>query len=209
MSQLFTSGGQSIGVSASASVFPMNIQDWSPLGWTGWISLQSKGLSRAFSCTTIWKYQFFGTQPSFIVQLSHPYMTTGKTIDLTIQTFLSKTMSLFFNTLSRFVFSNSILGTYQPGKFIFQCYIFLPFHTVHGVLKARILKWFAVPFSSRRSVQETVMRTIPKKKKCKKGKMVVWGSLTNSWEKKRSKGQRQKGKINPVECKVPKNSKER
>ena len=64
MSQLFASGGQSIGVSASASVFPMNIQDWSPLGWTGWISLQSKGLSRGFSNTTVQKHQFFGTQLS-------------------------------------------------------------------------------------------------------------------------------------------------
>ena len=62
MSQLFASGGQSIGVSASASVLPMNIQDWSPLGWTGWISLQSKGLSRVFSKTTVQKHQFFGTQ---------------------------------------------------------------------------------------------------------------------------------------------------
>ena len=64
MSQLFTSGGQSIGVSASTSVFPMNIQDWSHLGWTGWISLQSKGLSRLFSKTTVQKHQFFGAQPS-------------------------------------------------------------------------------------------------------------------------------------------------
>ena len=59
MSQLFTSGGQSIGVSASTSVLPMNTQDWSPLGWTGWISLQSKGLSRVFSNTTVQKHQFF------------------------------------------------------------------------------------------------------------------------------------------------------
>jgi len=59
MSQLFTWGGQSIGVSASASVLPMNTQDWSPLGWTGWISLQSKGLSRVSSNTTVQKYQFF------------------------------------------------------------------------------------------------------------------------------------------------------
>ena len=59
MSQLFASGGQSIGVSASASILPMNIQDWSPLGWTGWISLQSKGLSRVFSNTTVQKHQFF------------------------------------------------------------------------------------------------------------------------------------------------------
>ena len=64
MSQLFTSAGQSIGVSASTSVFPMNTQDWSSLGWTGWISLQSKGLSRVFSNTTVQKHQFFGTQPS-------------------------------------------------------------------------------------------------------------------------------------------------
>ena len=64
MSWFFSSGGQSIGVSASASVLPMNIQDWFPLGWTGWISLQSKGLSRVFSNTTVQKHQFFGTQLS-------------------------------------------------------------------------------------------------------------------------------------------------
>jgi len=64
MSQFFTSGGQSIGVSASASVLPMNIQDWFPLGWTGWISLQSKGLSRVFSGTTVQKHQFFSAQLS-------------------------------------------------------------------------------------------------------------------------------------------------
>ena len=64
MSQLFAWGGQSIGVSASISVLPMNTQDWSPLRWTGWISMQSKGLSRVFSNTTIRKYQFFGTQLS-------------------------------------------------------------------------------------------------------------------------------------------------
>ena len=64
MSQFFSSGGQSIGVSASASVLPMNTQDWSPLGWTGWISLQSQGLSRVFSNTTVQKHQFFDTQLS-------------------------------------------------------------------------------------------------------------------------------------------------
>ena len=64
MSHFFTSGGQSIGVSASASVLLMNIQDWFPLGWTGWFSLQSKGLSRVFSNTTLQKHQFFGTQLS-------------------------------------------------------------------------------------------------------------------------------------------------
>ena len=65
MSQLLASGGLSIGVLASASVLPMNIQDWFSLGWTGWISLQSKGLSGVFSNTTVQKNQFFGTQLSF------------------------------------------------------------------------------------------------------------------------------------------------
>ena len=64
MSQLFEWGGPSIGVSASTSVLPKNTQDWSPLGWTGWISLQSKGLSRVFSNTTLQKHQFFSTQLS-------------------------------------------------------------------------------------------------------------------------------------------------
>ena len=177
MSQLFTSSGQSTGVSASTSVLPMNTQDWSPLKWTSWISLQSKGLWRVFSNTTVQKHQFFGAQlyvaflvvqrlkrlpamqatwvqslgredplekemathssilawrtpcteePSglqsmgsqrvghdwatslsisafFIVQLSHPYMTTGKTILLTRRTFVGKVMSLLFNMLSRLV----------------------------------------------------------------------------------------------------------
>ena len=88
MSQLFAWGGQSIGVSALASVLPMNIQDWSPLEWTGWRSLQSKGLSRVFSNTTVQKHQFFGAffTAFFTVRLSHPYLTTGKTIALTRQT---------------------------------------------------------------------------------------------------------------------------
>ena len=64
MSQLFAWGGQSIGVSASASVLPVNTQDWSSLGWTGWISLQSKGLSRVFSSTTVQMHQFYSTQLS-------------------------------------------------------------------------------------------------------------------------------------------------
>ena len=72
MSRFFASGGQSIGVSASASVLPMNIQDWSPLGWTGWISMKSKGLSRIFSNTTVQKHQFFSTQLS-LYSNSHIY----------------------------------------------------------------------------------------------------------------------------------------
>ena len=92
--QLFAWGGQSIGISASASVLPVNAQDWSPLGCTGWTSLQSKGLSRVFS-----KPQFKTINSShsvfFTVQLSHPHMTTGKTIALTRWTFVGKVMSVF------------------------------------------------------------------------------------------------------------------
>ena len=82
MSQLFTSGDQSIGVSASATVLPMNIQDLFPLEWTGWISLPSKGLSRVFSNTTIWKHQFFHFRSSLwsnshIHTITHIYLETG------------------------------------------------------------------------------------------------------------------------------------
>ena len=82
MSQFFTSGGQSIGTPASASVLPVNIQDWFPFRFNGWISLQSKGVS-VFSNTTVQKHQFFDTQLSFMVQLTYPHMTMGKTIALT------------------------------------------------------------------------------------------------------------------------------
>ena len=102
MSQLFSWGGQSIGVSALASVLPMNTQDWSPLGWTGWISLQSKELSTVFSNIAVQKHQFFGAQLSSQSN-SHPYMTTGKTIAFTRQTYLGKVMSLLLDMLSRLV----------------------------------------------------------------------------------------------------------
>ena len=102
VSQFFTSGGQSIGVSASALVLPMNIQDWFHLGWTRWIALQSKGLSillqyHSSKASILWCSVFF------IVHLSHPYTTTGKTIALTRQNFVNKVMSLLFNMLSRLV----------------------------------------------------------------------------------------------------------
>ena len=102
VSQLFVSGGQSIGVLASASVLLMNIQDWFPLGWTGWIFPQSKGLSSLLQhhssiASTLWRSAFF------MVHLSHPYMTTGKTIASTRWTFVGKVMSLLFNMLSRLV----------------------------------------------------------------------------------------------------------
>jgi len=102
MSQLFASGGQNIGVSASTSVLPMNTQEWSPLGWTGWVSLQSKGLSMS-SPTPQFKSINSLALSLFIVQLSHPYMTTGKTIALSRRTFVNKVMSLLFNMLSRLI----------------------------------------------------------------------------------------------------------
>ena len=102
ISLLFTSGGQRIGASASASVLPVNIQGWFPLELTGLISLQSKGLSsllqhHSSKSSVLWCSAFF------MVQLSYLYMTTGKTIDLTIQTFVGKVMSLCFNMLSKFI----------------------------------------------------------------------------------------------------------
>ena len=96
MSRLFGSGGQSIG--ASASVLPMNIHDWFPLGLTGLI-LQFKGFSRVFSHTTVLKHQFF----NWWGMVSHTHMTTRKTLALIIQTTVSKVMSFIFNILSRLV----------------------------------------------------------------------------------------------------------
>ena len=103
MSQFFPSGGQSIRVSASASILPMNIQDCSPLGWTGWISLQSKGRSRVFSNTTVQKYQFFRTQLSLWSNSHIQTWLLEKTTALIRWTFVGKVMSLLFNKLSRLV----------------------------------------------------------------------------------------------------------
>ena len=95
--------GQSIGVSASASVLPMNIQDWFPLGWTGWFSVKSKGLSRVFS-NTVQKHQFFGSQ-LWTIKKAECQRTdaSGNTIALTRWTFVDKVMFLLFNMLSRLV----------------------------------------------------------------------------------------------------------
>ena len=102
MSQLFTSGDQSIGASASASVLLMNIQGWFPLELPDWISLQSKGLSRVFSSTITQRHQFFGTQP-FLWSNSHICYDYWKNYSLIILTFVSKVISLLLNMLSRFV----------------------------------------------------------------------------------------------------------
>ena len=132
VSQLFRSGGQSIGASVSASVLPMNIQGWFPLGLTGWIPLLSKGLSRVFSNTTVQKHQFFSAQPPLWSNLSHLYMTTGKTIALTIRTFVGKVMCLLFNMLSRFV-----LAFLPRSKHLLISCLF-------GMMK-KLCRWMMVP----------------------------------------------------------------
>ena len=139
MSQLFSSRGQSIGASASASVLPKNIQGWLPLGLIGLTSLLPKGLSIQLwhPITTIQKNQHF--LASSITRLSRPDLTTGKNIALTIWTFVSKVMSLLFNTLSSFVTEeqasfnlmaavtiSSDLGVQE--KKICHCFHFLPFY---------------------------------------------------------------------------------
>ena len=102
MSQLFTSDGPSIGASASASVLSMNTQGWIPLGFTDLISLLSDGLKSLLQHHSS-KASILQCSASFIIQLSYPYMTTGKTIALIIWAFVSKVMSLLFNMLSKFV----------------------------------------------------------------------------------------------------------
>ena len=106
MRQLFAWGGQSIGVSASASVHPMNTQDWSPSGWTGWISLTESWLSLQGTLKSLLQHHsskasLLRHSAFFTVQLSHPYMTTGKTIALTRWTFFGKVISLLFNMISK------------------------------------------------------------------------------------------------------------
>ena len=132
MNQLFASGGQSIGTSALASVLPMNIQGWFPLGLCGLISLQSKGLSRVFSNTIVQKHQFFGAQPSLWSNSHIHTWLLEKPITLTIQTFVSKAMSLLFNILS------SILQVYE--KPFFQGASVFSFHGC-----SHHLQWFWSP----------------------------------------------------------------
>ena len=121
MSQLFTSGGQSFVVSASASVLPRNIQDWFPLGWTGWISLESMGFSRVFSNSTVEKTSIIQCSAFLMVHLSRPYMSTGK--DHIFNYFAGKVMSLLCNMLSRLViishFHFSIETPLERGKSAF------------------------------------------------------------------------------------------
>ena len=134
MSQLFISGGQSIG--ASASELPLSIQGWLPLELTGLISLPPKGLSKSLLQHHNSKASILRHSAFFMVQFSHLYMTTGKTIALTIWTFVSQVMSLLFNTLSRFVIAFlprskclliSCLQWSQENK-ICHCFNLFPFY---------------------------------------------------------------------------------
>ena len=166
VSQFFASGGQSIRASASASVPPMNIQDRFPFGLTGLVSLQSKGLSRVLSNTTVQKHQFFGAQPylwsnSHIHLSANSHMSTGKTIALTRWTFDGKVMSFLLNTLSRLVIAFLSRGKHlliswlqspsavilEPKKIsvtVSHCFpIYLPWSDGNG---CRDLRFFDVEF---------------------------------------------------------------
>ena len=142
MSQLFTWGGQSIGVSASASVLPMNTQDWSPLRWTGLDLLAVQGTLKSLLQHHISKASILQCSAFFMVQLSQPYMTTGKTIALTRWTFVGKVMSLLFNMLSRLVItflprSKHLLISWlqspsavilEPQKVVWHCFHSFPIY---------------------------------------------------------------------------------
>ena len=126
INQFFASGGQNTRISASASVLPMDMHDLFPLGSTGLISFQAKGLSRVFSNTTVQNHQFFCAQFS-ILSNSHPYMITGKTIAFIIPTFFCKAMLMLFKILSRF-------SSKEQGSFNFMAavMIFSDFGTQGG-----------------------------------------------------------------------------
>ena len=155
MSQLFAWGGQRIVVSALASVLPMNTQDWSPLEWTGWISLQSKGFSRVFSNTTVQKHQFFGAQLS---SQSNPHIHTWpleKTIAFTRWTFVGKVMSLLFNMLSRLpIIKVSTFLQFQLNSLpmvairISLCITSIQLHSLLCSLHVNLQRWHLI-FSSK------------------------------------------------------------
>ena len=148
MCQLFTSGGQSIGVSASTSVLPMNTQDGFPLRWTGWISSQSKGL-RIFLQHHSSKSSILWCSAFFIVQLSHPYMTTGKTIALTRWSFVDKVMFLLFNMLSRLVI------TFLTGR---KCLLISWLQSPSAVILEPRKRKSATVFTVSPSIHHEVMR---------------------------------------------------
>ena len=148
VSQFLTSDGQSIGVSASTSVLPMNIQDWFPLELTGGISLQSKGLSRVFSNTTVQKRQFFSTQLSLWSDSHIHNDYWKKKIALTRWTFVGKVMSLLFNMLLRLVITflprskHLLISWLQSPSAVILEPKKLKSHTVSTVSQSISLKWW-------------------------------------------------------------------
>ena len=152
VSQLFTSGGQRIGASASASVLPLKIQGWFPLGLTGLISLLSKGLSRVFSNTTIRKQQFFGAHPSLRSDLTsvHEYWK-NHSFDYTDLCQLCPTLC------------NSV-DCSPPGS------------SVHGILQARVLEWVAIPFSKGSSRPRDQAQV-----SCIAGRFFIWANREAFW----------------------------
>ena len=148
MRRFFACGGQSIGVSASTSVLPVNIQDWFPLGLTGLISLQSKGLSRVFYNTTVWKHQFFGAQLYSPALTSMISLLVPWNSDLTY----SKADFLWVYSLNR---SISIKLVAASAKSLQACPTLCdpiesssPGSAVSGILQARTLEWVAISFSN-------------------------------------------------------------
>ena len=125
MNQFFASGGQSIGAYASPSVLPMNIQDWFPWGWAGLVWFAVQGILKSLLQHHSAKASILWHSAFFIVQISQPYMTTGKTIALTRWTFVGKVMSLLFSILSRFV-----IAFLPRSKHLFISWLQSPFAVI-------------------------------------------------------------------------------
>ena len=132
----FSIGGQSIGVSASASVLPMNIQDWFPSGWTDWIS--SPRDSQESSRTPQFKRSILLRSAFFIIPLSHPHMTNGKTRTLTRWTFVGKVMSLPFNMLSRLV-----IAFLPKSKYLLTSWVRLVLFIQNQWLRYSFICWWS------------------------------------------------------------------
>ena len=145
VNQFFTSGGQSIGASALASVLRMNVQDWFPLGWTGWISLQSKGLSKAFSSTTVWKPQFFHSQSSLWSNshihtwlLEKPYLWLYEPLSAKLLLTHCLGLSQLFFQESRFFWfhgcSHHLQWFWSPRKWSLSLFPFFSLSTCHEIM---------------------------------------------------------------------------
>ena len=187
MSQFYPSTGQSTGGSASASVLPMNIQDWFPLGWAGWISTAVQGTLKNLVQHHSSKASILWCSAFLMVQLSHPLMTSGKTVALTIQTFVGKVMSLLFSMLSRFFIaflprSKRLFFFFPPAAITICNNIWAQENKVCHCFHcfSMYLPWnndLYIPHQDH-----------PQENEMQKCKMVVWGCLRTNLEKKRSKG---------------------